>query len=67
VDPSIRVWRGIPYAAPPVGRLRWAPPQPAEPWQTTLNATKFGFACPQQQVTMFDYGAISEGTFIHVF
>ena len=29
---KIRVYKGIPYAAPPVGRLRWHPPQPAESW-----------------------------------
>ncbi len=40
-------FRGIPYAAPPVGALRWAPPQPAAPWDGTLDATKFRSACPQ--------------------
>ena len=37
---------GIPFAAPPLGNLRWKPPQPAAPWPTTLNATA-GVACPQ--------------------
>ena len=37
---------GIPFAAPPLGNLRWKPPQPAAPWLTTLNATA-GVACPQ--------------------
>tara|TARA_B110000305_G_scaffold240919_1_gene313045 strand:+ start:881 stop:2476 length:1596 start_codon:yes stop_codon:yes gene_type:complete len=35
-------FRGIPFAAPPVGPLRWQPPQPVEPWSGTLTCTKFG-------------------------
>jgi para-nitrobenzyl esterase len=35
----------IPYAAPPVGNLRWMPPQPVQPWTTTLQATQLGAAC----------------------
>jgi para-nitrobenzyl esterase len=44
---KVRCWRGIPYAAPPVGELRWKPPQPVIPWKGRLNATDFGPACPQ--------------------
>ena len=40
-------FRGIPYAAPPVGPLRWAPPQPPSPWTETLDAASFRSACPQ--------------------
>ena len=40
-------WFGIPYAAPPVGSLRWEPPQPPTPWTTTLQATQFGSECAQ--------------------
>ena len=36
----------IPYAAPPVGRLRWRPPRPAQAWTGTLQATRRGPACP---------------------
>jgi para-nitrobenzyl esterase len=35
-------FRGIPYAAPPVGERRWQPPAPVEPWRGTLDCTKFG-------------------------
>jgi para-nitrobenzyl esterase len=42
-----REWLGIPYAAPPVGSLRWAPTQPHAPWATTLAATAFGSKCTQ--------------------
>ena len=38
---------GVPYAAPPVGDLRWKPPQPVRPWAGMRRATKFGAACPQ--------------------
>jgi para-nitrobenzyl esterase len=40
-------WLGIPYAAPPVGALRWQPPEPPTPWTTTLQATAFGNECTQ--------------------
>ncbi len=36
---------GIPYAAPPVGKLRWKPPQPVHPWTSTYQATQRGAAC----------------------
>jgi para-nitrobenzyl esterase len=36
---------GIPYAAPPVGRLRWRSPQPVHPWTSTYQATQRGAAC----------------------
>jgi para-nitrobenzyl esterase len=38
---------GIPYAAPPVGALRWVRPQPHAPWTAPLDATQFGSICPQ--------------------
>jgi len=44
---DVAVWRSIPYAAAPVGRLRWAPPQPPVPWSGTRAATAFGPVCPQ--------------------
>jgi para-nitrobenzyl esterase len=40
---------GIPYAAPPVGDLRWRPPQPVARWDEPLEATKFGNTCPQAE------------------
>jgi para-nitrobenzyl esterase len=45
VDGEVRVFRGIPFAAPPVGDLRWRPPQPVEPWQGVRDCKEFGFSC----------------------
>ncbi|MEU0967048.1 carboxylesterase family protein [Streptomyces sp. NPDC005917] len=42
-----RTFEGIPYAAAPVGRLRWAPPHRATPWSAVRDATRPASACPQ--------------------
>ena len=47
VDSTARVFQGIPYAAPPVGDLRWASPQRAKPWQGVRDATRPGNRCAQ--------------------
>lgn len=41
-DGACRVFKGIPFAAPPVGPLRWRAPQPVEPWQGVRRADRFG-------------------------
>ena len=43
-----RVFNGIPYAAPPVGPLRWKAPQPVRPWDGVREAVDVSSACPQQ-------------------
>ncbi len=48
---GIALFAGIPYAAPPVGELRWAPPQPAPRWRGVRDATRFGLAAPQVAAT----------------
>lgn len=48
VEDGIRVFEGIPYAAPPVGELRWRAPRPAAPWSGLRQAKEFGPACPQR-------------------
>ena len=44
---GVREFKGIPYAAAPVGVLRWQIPQERRPWAGILDATKFGNSCPQ--------------------
>lgn len=44
---DVRVYKGIPYAAPPVGDLRWRPPQAPVRWKGTRAATDFSASCPQ--------------------
>jgi para-nitrobenzyl esterase len=43
-DGSVRAFLGIPYAAPPMGALRWRAPQPPAPWTGTLAADHFFIA-----------------------
>ena len=46
-DAGIQVFRGIPYAAPPVGAARWQPPTPPAAWEGVRAATEFSSVCPQ--------------------
>src|ERR1700730_15673817 len=47
---GIHVYRGIPFAAPPVGDLRWKPPQPAMSWTGARSAAQFGPRCVQPPI-----------------
>jgi para-nitrobenzyl esterase len=47
LDGTVRVFKGIPYAQPPVGPLRWKPPLPHARWTGVREATEFGPACYQ--------------------
>ena len=44
---GVRVFRGLPFAAPPVGENRWRAPQPVEPWDGVRDASEFGNVCIQ--------------------
>jgi len=50
-DSSITVFKGIPYAAPPVGDLRWRAPRAAAAWQGVRKADQFSASCVQNIVT----------------
>ena len=49
---SITLFRGIPYAKPPVGELRWKAPQPAEPWEGVRECRRFRDMCIQNPVAL---------------
>eukprot|EP01117_Protostelium_nocturnum_P016133 TRINITY_DN6330_c0_g1_i2.p1 TRINITY_DN6330_c0_g1~~TRINITY_DN6330_c0_g1_i2.p1 ORF type:complete len:335 (+),score=81.98 TRINITY_DN6330_c0_g1_i2:42-1046(+) len=46
------VWKGVPFAAPPIGENRWRDPQPLSKWTGVRNATEFAMACPQGATLM---------------
>jgi para-nitrobenzyl esterase len=52
---AVKIFRGIPYAAPPVGELRWKAPQEHPYWEGIRDALQFGKSCPQLPGTIFRY------------
>ena len=51
---------GVPYAAPPVGKLRWKPPEPVQKWSGIRQASRFGPAAPQLRAGWLPYITWSE-------
>ena len=51
---KVDAFLGIPYAIPPTGNKRYAPPEPLKPWDGTLNGTFYGSACVQPPDTTFE-------------
>jgi para-nitrobenzyl esterase len=47
---GVRAYRGIPFAAPPTGDLRWKPPQPVKNWEGVRSAAQFGPRCVQASI-----------------
>lgn len=59
-DPAITVFKGVPYAAPPIGDLRWRAPARPAAWDGVRAANRFGAACPQPTPEMSAGAAMSE-------
>jgi len=57
--PGGYAFRGLPYASPPIGNLRWRPPEPAAKWNGVRDATQFAPSCPQRP-GLFAVGVRSE-------
>ena len=62
VEKGVPAFKGIPYAAAPVGDLRWRPPQAAPSWKRLRNATRYPANCAQfeSKVLWFELGKVSE-------
>lgn len=58
---GVRSFKGIPFAQPPVGDLRWREPQPVKNWSGVRNADQFGPRCMQRTNAMSDYWFRSNG------
>ena len=67
VSGDIQQFLAIPYAAPPVGNLRWEPPQAVAPWTTPRQATDFASACPQKFFPSGVQGGSEDCLYLNVF
>lgn len=63
VEEGVFVFKGIPYAAPPVGPLRWRAPKPVPPWEGEKDASAWGFASWQSREYCLAVGGGDPGTF----
>lgn len=61
LEGDILTFKGIPYAAPPIGHLRWAAPAPPLSWQGERSADEFGAACPQPDFANLPEGSQTSG------
>ena len=59
-EDGLTLYRGIPFAAAPVGDLRWRPPQPAPKWNGVRSASEYGPACMQSNAAIANLPAPSE-------
>lgn len=68
---KVRAFLGLPYAAPPVGPLRWKAPEPPAAWKGERDATKFGARCEQWPIwkdyIFLDSGPSEDCLYLNVF
>jgi len=60
LEGAVAVFRGVPYAQPPVGERRWRPAEPLPAWEGVRQATRFGAACMQPPSPFEHHAAMSE-------
>jgi para-nitrobenzyl esterase len=65
--PTTITYLGIPFAEPPVGDLRWRPPEPHRPWRSVLDATRFGHHCLQATAESRQRNASEDCLFLNVY
>ena len=63
---GVSVFKGIPYAKPPVGRLRWAPPQECDPWDGVRECNRFGHAATQAKSPLVNTQPDEDCLFLNV-
>ncbi len=66
VEDTLSVFKGIPFAAPPVGDLRWRPPQPAAKWEGVRQAGRFAPGCMQSMGGPPPSGASEDCLYLNV-
>jgi para-nitrobenzyl esterase len=66
-DDGVRSWLGIPYAAPPLGDLRWRPPEPPTPWQDVRTADEFESECVQVEGQAISATSSEDCLYLNVF
>jgi len=66
-NPEVRVFKGIPYAAPPVGELRWRAPKPATKWEGVRTADNFAPTCVQGGATSTPGGHSEDCLYLNVY
>ena len=70
-DGKVKAFLGLPYAAPPVGDLRWKAPEPAARWKGVRDATSFGARCAQgslfKDMAFQDSGPSEDCLFLNVY
>jgi para-nitrobenzyl esterase len=68
---TVKAFLGLPYAAPPVGELRWKAPQPPSAWQGVRDATTFGARCEQWHIwddyVFLDNGPSEDCLFLNIY
>lgn len=62
IEYKMQAFKNIPYADPPIGELRWRPPQPAMAWSGVRDASKFGASCPQPFIKNLSAGLVLPGS-----